>query len=113
MWPTWSSSWLRAPKYMRSRSSTRAKMLRRTETRGSRACPAVRHALRKVTGAGTRAGLTAFLGDRPRGEQGEVAGRAAAGRHLPQGRPLGRAQLDGVGAAGAERAPGRPVHRVR
>ena len=34
------------PKYMRSRSSTSAKMLRLTDTRGVRACPAAFHAAR-------------------------------------------------------------------
>src|SRR5437773_1446794 len=40
MYPTWSWSRASRPKYARSRSSTSAKMLRLSDTRGSRRCPA-------------------------------------------------------------------------
>ena len=40
MKPIWSSSWLRAPKYVQSRLSVSAKIERLTEILGSRACPA-------------------------------------------------------------------------
>ena len=48
MWPTWSWLVVSCPKYARSRSLTSGKMLRLTETRGSRSWPAAAQASRNI-----------------------------------------------------------------